>query len=49
MFSPTTVTLTVLLYMAILFSIAQLVEKRIERSGQAMRWIAQTWLESPSA
>jgi Na+/proline symporter len=41
MFSPTTVTLTVLLYMAFLFSIAQLVEKRIERSGRAMQgpWI----------
>lgn len=41
MFSPTTVTIVVLLYMGILFSIAQLVEKRVERNGQAKRgpWI----------
>jgi Na+/proline symporter len=41
MFSPTTVTLVVLLYMGILFSIAQWVEKRAERNGQAKRgpWV----------
>ncbi len=41
MFSPTTVTLVVLFYMGMLFSIAQWVEKRAERNGQAKRgpWI----------
>lgn len=41
MFSPITVTLVVLLYMGVLFSIAQMVESRITRSGQSPRgpWI----------